>query len=92
LTGVDPVFQVDPLPQLPVAIEMVWVKAELPGARERRRVSEKREQGLRAFAVMRWLREQTRMEYKVVFRVIDTVSKRFLFCKGSSHSFLSGLI
>jgi hypothetical protein len=49
---------------------------------EIRKVSEKREQGLKAFAGIRWMREQRRMELKFVFIVIGRTSKRFLFVKG----------
>jgi hypothetical protein len=76
------VFQVEFELQSPVAIEMAWGKAELPRVRETRRVSEKREQGLKAFVGIRWMREQRRVELKFVFIVIGTTSKRFLFVNG----------
>jgi hypothetical protein len=72
LTGVDPVFQVDPLPQLPVAIEMVWVKAELLRVRKSKRT---------AFGALS-RRGRGRYLWKVKNLIMCNISERFLFFKG----------
>jgi len=76
------VVQVAALLQTPLVIEMAWGKAELPRARETRRVSEKREKGLKAFVRIWLIGEQRQVELKFLFIVMGITSKPFLFVKG----------